>query len=454
MARFSPGEAVGQWQLRTSLGEGGNAEVWEATDGVRTVALKILKSRRRESEPYERFRREINVLSKIGPGAGVLHLVDSSLPDSPSKREPAWLAMPVASPLGPALSGRPLDKVVAAIAEVARTLAWLKREHGVHHRDIKPSNLYLFEGRAAIGDFGLVEVPGPSALTGNDRPLGPMNYMPYEMLASPATADPGPADVYALAKTLWVLGTEQRWPPPGPQLSSDRQFSIAVSRPHPRAHLLDQFIERATRIAPEDRPTMAEAEEDLGAWLEMPTEISPVPDLHSVLAALRSLAGPRLDAEARRHALTSSARSAARRLEELLGPLHAEVRAGFPEAEFDVREKLGRTLTRMSEHAGSPRIIHEDDRCTVIRGNGYRPISLLLARWVGVTEDGMLRARAACFIGPLGVMGQIECWQSEMVVAPHDSIAAEQGLVTIASEIERSIPAWLRTLQNAWLNEG
>jgi hypothetical protein len=54
--------------------------------------------------------------------------------------------MPIAVPITEALEGKPLETVVAALAQIADTLARLQAEHGVAHRDLKPSNLYELEG--------------------------------------------------------------------------------------------------------------------------------------------------------------------------------------------------------------------------------------------------------------------------------------------------------------------
>ena len=49
------------------------------------VALKILKSQRANSEPYQRFKDEVAVLRSLGHHPGVLPILDAYLPD----REPA-----------------------------------------------------------------------------------------------------------------------------------------------------------------------------------------------------------------------------------------------------------------------------------------------------------------------------------------------------------------------------
>ena len=73
MPQLSSGDLFGAWTLREFLGEGGNAEVWSASssDGS-TVALKILRSHRAGSEPYLRFRQEIEVLERAAGVRGVL----------------------------------------------------------------------------------------------------------------------------------------------------------------------------------------------------------------------------------------------------------------------------------------------------------------------------------------------------------------------------------------------
>ena len=96
MPRHSKGEVVGKWELVDQLGEGGNAEVWRASDGEADVALKILHQRRADSEPYQRFRQEVQVLRQIGSHPCIVPLLDAELPEAPSKARPAWLAMPIA----------------------------------------------------------------------------------------------------------------------------------------------------------------------------------------------------------------------------------------------------------------------------------------------------------------------------------------------------------------------
>jgi serine/threonine protein kinase len=223
----SPGQTVGPWTLIEPLGRGGNATVWRASrhGSEKPVALKLLNTKKVEKEPYQRFVREIGFLRE-------------------------HQALPVAVPISQALDVKPLSDVVAAMAAIADTLAQLQRDFGIAHRDIKPGNLYELDGSWLIGDFGLVAVPDAEALTAEGRQLGPAHYTAYEMILDPTTANPHPADVYSLGKTVWVLATGQAWPPDGHQPVRTRGFEIGDFRPHPRAAALDHEVDLMTRLRP------------------------------------------------------------------------------------------------------------------------------------------------------------------------------------------------------------
>src|SRR6266496_4692956 len=327
MPQLSSGTTLGSWTLQDFINEGGNGEVWSARrpDGE-SAALKILKTKKVTSEPYARFRQEIAALEQIGRRAGVLPILDYDLPQAPSRKR-AWLAMPRATPLDDELRGRPLRDVVIAVAFIAETLAALNREHGIHHRDVKPGNLYMWNGEPALADFGLVDIPEGIDLTNSDRPLGPANFLPYEMLTDASRADPGPADVYCLAKTLWVLSTDQRWPPPGEQPAKASALSIKEFHTHRLAGQLDRLIENCTRTRPEERPTMDQLASDLRAWIDLDARTPPeAVDTSGMWKALRQRAAPRLTEAEKAAKELQCLRASARRLQELLEPLHADIR--------------------------------------------------------------------------------------------------------------------------------
>jgi serine/threonine protein kinase len=148
---------AGSWELGEKLGKGGNATVWAAVHAEtgEAAAVKLLNAKKRETERFLRFVREIETLAALGKFDGVLPVVDFSLPEGGA--EDPWLAMPIATPIRDALTGQPLELVVEALQAVADTLARLAEEHSLGHRDIKPGNLYELDGDWLVGDFGLVD---------------------------------------------------------------------------------------------------------------------------------------------------------------------------------------------------------------------------------------------------------------------------------------------------------
>jgi serine/threonine protein kinase len=284
-------QRIDGWDLIEQIGSGGNAVVWRAKRGNgEAVALKILKDPRRNPERYERFRIEVDTLRMLTGTTGVLPLLDASVPASPSGATKAWMAMPLATPIQTALAQRPgLDTVAEAIGAIADTLAELQRTRGLYHRDIKPLNLYLWNGTWSIGDFGLVALPDKAELTAPGTLLGPKYYLAPELLNRPAESDPAAADVYAMAKTLWVLATGQNYPMPG-FLSRDHEaFRISSYVSGEQVYLLDALVERSTGPEPKHRPTMRQFADELRAWVESSRHPAPV---LSNLADLRTRIAP------------------------------------------------------------------------------------------------------------------------------------------------------------------
>ena len=452
MPSRNSGEVVGRWKLVDHLSDGGNAEVWRARDGVADVALKILKTRKKDSERYRRFRQEIQVLRNIGSHPSIMPLLDADLPEAPSKSRPAWLAMPIAVLLAKSLSQSRLREVVVAVAGIANALADLHDTHNVHHRDIKPSNLYLYEGRPTISDFGLVDLPESDDLTVIGHPLGPKFFLAYEMIDDPKNADPGPADVFSLAKTLWVLCADQRWPPQGEQQASNTAYSIGSFRPHPLARHLDELIERCTRHEPTMRPSMRQFALDLRAWLSLDksTPLEAV-DLSATWSRLRETAEPRLRQVDEEVAQVQCFQSAVRRLQELLEPLHAEIRQEYSASEFNQRPKIVESLFHESlRHE----ITNEDIRATILSGSGWNPVELIIGVAIRTRTSGELEFGGISYLGKTKTMGgQLSMWESKRKKVMCGSIAVEEVLTALATEIRSLFPSWLEQYDNALASE-
>ena len=442
MPRRSTGEVVGKWELVDPLGEGGNAEVWRGSDGETDVALKILHRHKTNTEPYQRFRQEIQALRQIGSHACIMPLLDADLPEIPSRAHPAWLAMPIAMPLVESLSQSKLRDVVAAVAEIAKTLADLHERLQLHHRDIKPSNLYLLDGHPVISDFGLADLPEADDLTIAGRPLGPRFFLAYEMIVDSKGADPAPADVFSLAKTLWVLCVDQRWPPQGEQQASNEAYSIERYRPHPLSRHLDELIERCTQHEPQARPSMKQVSEDLGAWLalEAATPQQTV-DTSKTWRRLRETAEPRIRQVQDEAAQRQCFQVAVRRFQDLMDPLRREIRQQFPAAEFNQQPKFVET---MFYERAKHEITNEDIRATILSGPGLNPLLLAIGIAIRTRVSGELEFGGMYYLGRTRTLGgHIDSWKSERHRVICGSIVLEERLSTLASDMQAMFPSWL-----------
>ena len=212
----------------------------------------------------------------------------------------------------------------------------------VGHGDVKPGNLYELDGRWLVGDFGLIDVPALDELTRSDRPMGPVNFMAYEMISDPAGADSKPADVYSLGKTLWSLTTEVPTPPLGHQPVGSSGFRIYDLRPHAGASELDGLIDRMTSLDPGSRPTMREAQSELETWRSPRPERPPI-DVAALGARFRSTRSGELAAREQREQQRAQALEAVRELQQQSKPLNDALRQIDNRFEIDA---MGRPADR------------------------------------------------------------------------------------------------------------
>lgn len=438
----SPDQRLGPWTLREQLGRGGNATVWAATRrGTRgRVALKVINAKHVEREPYRRFVREIEFLRHHQSVEGLLPLVDAYLPEEPTRTDQPWLAMAIATPIDEALRGRPLSDVVDAVATIADTLWRLQRDLGIAHRDIKPGNLYELGGEWLIGDFGLVALPDAVGLTAEGKPLGPAHYTAYEMIRDPATADPHPADVYSLGKTLWVLATDQRFPPEGHQPVGTRGFGVGDFRPHAHSEALDQEIDLMTRLHPEDRPSKEQVVRDLTAWQELASKpvVLDVAEARSGLRAKLASAIAEQDTKAQRK---DQALAAVRKLQELTAPLNQALKDLWPGAIIDSStDKMTTNILKSHRGLGGPQVEFRWHRCTIVAPlAGRMALTLRMSRSLELVDDGSLLLHLMVDVGPEGVMGTDYNWHRSVASAPVGTVEAERMLEAGAQELRDAL---------------
>ncbi len=430
MSDVSDAKSIGGWTILGKLGRGGNADVYRAVRNGQEyeLALKVIKATNVEREPYQRFVREVETLRSISPFPGVLPPVDAHLPDTPSRRDPAWLAMPIAVPIEDALRDASLEIIVTAVATIAGTLTRLKQEHKIGHRDIKPGNLYEFDSRWCIGDFGLVAVPDLERLTRDGKQVGPAHYTAYEMIRDPVNADSFPADVYSLAKTLWALTTGQRFPPLGHQEAGVRDYAVAELRPHPHADALDRLIDIATLLQPEKRPTMEQFAADLEAWMKLANEGTDL-DISGLGSQIRAKMKNQLEQEDIEEHLKKLGLEAVRLVQGLLRPLQEAFKEVHPHPELNlINDELTRNIL-LSLPPYSANVVFKWQTCDRLpAGEPLFAYSLRFGRSLEVFKDGNVAFRWRIQVGREKVSGG-HFWQQEKPArARVGSIEAERML--------------------------
>jgi hypothetical protein len=127
--------------------------------------------------------------------------------------------------------------------------------------------------------------------------------------------------------------------------------------------VLDAFVDRATRIHPEERPPMAEVAADLTRWLALAPETQAV-DLGEIRSQLRAKMEARLAEEDIAQQRQELVLAGVRRLAELVRPLNQALLDLHPRAAIDAGpDEFTRNIIRTrDEVTGSPDIVFRYQR--------------------------------------------------------------------------------------------
>lgn len=248
--QYLVGETLSHFRLDEFVGGGGMGCVFRATDLTlgRTVAVKVLSARGRDSDLLARFRNEAQNAARldheniarvyfVGADKGWNFIVFEFI-EGINLRE-------VVEREGPL----PLDRALDFVLQICDAL-----EHAasrdVVHRDIKPSNVLITPlGRAKLVDMGLarlqqIETPAGD-LTASGVTLGTFDYISPEQARDPRFADVR-SDIYSLGCTLFYILTGQ---PPFAEGSGLQKLLRHTSDhpPDPR-DIRPDLPERLTRI--------------------------------------------------------------------------------------------------------------------------------------------------------------------------------------------------------------
>ena len=261
---IGPGRTLGRYRLEASLGRGGMAEVFRASDEKlgRTVAVKVVLPLFAAQEHFvERFLREARVVAAL-EHPGIVPVYDYGEQDGLP-----FLVMPYldGGTLQRRMTGQaqPLDQVVPWIRQLGAALD-AAHAAGVLHRDVKPANVLVGKDeRPLLADFGIAKIAeSATRLTATGVVVGTPVYMAPELaLGKPASPA---SDLYSLAVVAYELLTGQ---PPfeGETALSVMHQHVQTPAPPPSTRVptlpraLDEVFAQALAKDPTTRPPSCRA---------------------------------------------------------------------------------------------------------------------------------------------------------------------------------------------------
>lgn len=263
---------AGRYRLQSKLGGGGMGAVWLAHDRLlnRDVAIKQVLTTAGLSEKVATAVRN-QIIHEGRVAAKLSHEHAIAVYDVVLDAGEPWLVMEylpsrsVAKALVLADALSPIE-VAQVGAQVADALA-AAHAAGIVHRDIKPGNILVADRGAEVGtvklsDFGISSGAGEHSDEPEDVVTGTPAYMPPEVArgAQPTAA----SDVYSLGATLYTA-VEGR-----PPYGFDEDNNVTIQRaamaqitPPTRSGALTEALLHMMEPAPQRRPTMAEARNEI-----------------------------------------------------------------------------------------------------------------------------------------------------------------------------------------------
>lgn len=198
------------WIFIDIIGKGGNGTVFRVENlKGESYALKELRNVK-DSKYYQRFRDEVEILVKLKDKEGIIKIIDSYLPQKPSVDDKPFYVMPICKPIWDFFKGKRHDFIFKTYIDICKAVKLL-HDNDITHRDIKPANILVQNSKAVLSDFGLVDFPNKQHVSDTNEQIGPKWTIAPEMQRISSTAEFKKADIYSLAKTLWILITNNIW---------------------------------------------------------------------------------------------------------------------------------------------------------------------------------------------------------------------------------------------------
>ncbi len=197
----------GRYRINRTIGVGGMAIVYEATDLVtnKRVALKMLKDSISDNpQALRRFINESKAVAMLNH-PNIVKILDVSV-----KTEHKFIVMEYISgiTLRDYMNKKQILNWREALAFITQILLALDHAHmkSVVHRDIKPQNIMVMEGGVIkVADFGIAKIPDAETVTMIDHAVGTIYYISPEQ-AKGKKID-SRSDLYSLGVMFYEMVT-------------------------------------------------------------------------------------------------------------------------------------------------------------------------------------------------------------------------------------------------------
>ena len=202
--------AVGDWELKEELGQGGMGVVYAAHHCLieGDFAIKMLRPElAHDPSVLKRFLAEVQKARLLDHPNIVRMEIPFKSGDAIYLPMELLRGRPLSEQLAREPGAWPVDRTVDIMIQAAAGLGHAHSQE-ILHRDVKPENLFITNtGRVKLLDFGLAKRIGDATLTGHGMAVGTPVYMAPEILrGKPPVAA---SDLYSLGVIMFRMLTGQ-----------------------------------------------------------------------------------------------------------------------------------------------------------------------------------------------------------------------------------------------------